>query len=37
MSKRNEIMSSDKINYFLDDIDDVTEEDILGYTSVLLM
>ncbi|WP_462158735.1 TonB-dependent receptor [Pseudoalteromonas sp. GB56] len=24
------IMSSDKINYFLDDIDDVTEEDILG-------
>ncbi|RRS06890.1 TonB-dependent receptor [Pseudoalteromonas sp. J010] len=25
-----QIMSSDKINYFLDDIDDVTEEDILG-------
>ncbi|MFC3032196.1 TonB-dependent receptor [Pseudoalteromonas fenneropenaei] len=24
------IMSSDKINYYLDDIDDVTEEDILG-------
>lgn len=24
------VMSSDKINYFLDDIDDVTQEDILG-------
>ncbi len=24
------VMSSDKINYFLDDIDDVTEQDILG-------
>ncbi|WP_105258962.1 TonB-dependent receptor [Pseudoalteromonas sp. T1lg88] len=30
-----DIMSSDKINFFLDDIDDVTQEDILGESRLL--